>query len=151
MNQFLQGNQVSLDFSTPYNLQNKEITGTKNYPDIILCPFPAYNQDSLESHGYSNSFEFAQGINVEKKLVGWAGLGRDVRATLDNISIINHSNLCPSTVAVFLDQKGKVKEKKLQMKLTRAFFPTGRCCRAIVPEISRNLTMRKDFNKLINY
>ena len=108
----------------------------------MMCPFPAYNQEALESHGYANSFDYTRGINVKKDLVGWTGSGEDVSTTLDNISLLNKPKHCPYTTALFLDQRGKVKKIRLSMKLTRAFFPTGRCCQAIVPEISKNSTIR---------
>ena len=55
----------------------KSIAGIDNYPDIIICPFPSFDQIAIRKFGYKNLFEYSSGEMWETsaKVDGWAGHG----------------------------------------------------------------------------
>ena len=112
--------------------------GTKHYPDITICPFPAYNRTALMSHGYPNSFDYARGVNDSKHFIGWRGHHDvDIEEINTASSTFKSVDDCPFAKTYFdLGEEG-TKGVSLSFSLTQSIHPSGTCCKANIPEESR--------------
>ena len=45
----------------PFTSETRTLLGPEHFPQIRLCPFPAFNQRELERQGYRTSYEFTLG------------------------------------------------------------------------------------------
>ena len=73
-------------------MTNSQFEGIIDNPDIVLCPYPAYDIPNLNSHGYGNGAEYAMGV-IDNNLVGWTGNistdnGTMIQQILDDISTL---------------------------------------------------------------
>ena len=107
------------------------------FPDILLCPRESFSLEELHLAGYEMSYYYTFG-QLHNNSVGWTGntSGMTVSQVRDRISVIQSTSDCPELWAVFRDEK-EATEVLLEMNLTRVMYPNGRCCRAIVPELSK--------------
>ena len=75
---------------------------------------------------------------------GWSGNSSDTTPAdiIKNISVIRTAEDCPETKANLMDSKnGKIQFVTLSFELTTEVYPSGRCCRAIIPNQASSWTI----------
>ena len=75
---------------------------------------------------------------------GWSGNSSDTTPedVIKNISVIRSAEDCPETMANLMDSKnGKIQFVTLSFELTTEVYPSGRCCRAIIPDQASSWTI----------
>lgn len=112
---------------------NQNFIDHDDFPDINLCPYPAFDQNNLKKHGYPHSFGYSQGINSSRNLFGWNGVSQNASIVLDEISTIKSVKDCPFTRLWVTEDNFKEEKIILKFDLTRVYDPNGRCCKAILP------------------
>ena len=64
-----------LFFSKPTYTSNSESKlQPKNFPSIILCPFPTFDQEELLKIGYEDGYDYAKGKIEGSNLNSWIGI-----------------------------------------------------------------------------
>ena len=138
------------------------VSAPDHFPDITLCPFPSYNHAKLRSYGYYNSFDYAKVCTVilHIKLIalylnvitlkgrinshmrGWSGNSSNTTPEdiINDISFIRTVEDCPKT-KVNMRLSEKAQYVALSFELTSEVYPSGRCCRAIIPEQASSWTV----------
>ena len=114
-----------------YTSSSKVKIGTKDFPDITICPFPSWNQQELIKLGYSQSFEYSKGVIHESTtMFGWSGNSSEnnIEMVFDKISILKNQTECPFT-RVMMRTDGQEKFINLEFQLTSLYHPSGRCCK----------------------
>ena len=54
--------EILIFLSMPtFTSETRTLLGPEHFPQIRLCPFPAFNQRELERQGYRTSYEFTLG------------------------------------------------------------------------------------------
>ena len=111
----------------------------EHFPNILICSYPSYDLEQLQSIGYEHSYDYSSGLSEEGDLIGWRGNNSEdhIADITHNLSVIRTLQDCPQIKAKF-EQKGIMVKKKLSSKLSRAVYPNGRCCRVIIPEIAKS-------------
>ena len=83
--------------------------------------------------------------HIEKSLLrGWNGGNSNVspEQVIQNVSVIKSIEDCPKMAAQMLDwENNQAQMVPLSFELTPLLQPTGRCCRALLPEQSSNWTI----------
>ena len=123
-----------------------------HFPNILICPYPSYDLEELQSIGYDHSYDYSSGLSEEGNLIGWRGNNSedDLAAITHNLSVIRTLQDCPQIKAKF-EQNGIMVKKTLSRQLSRAVYPNGRCCRVIIPEIAKsNIVHRLYFRIYVN-
>lgn len=123
-----------------------------HFPNILICPYPSYDLEELQSIGYDHSYDYSSGLSEEGNLIGWRGNNTedDLAAITHNLSVIRTLQDCPQIKAKF-EQNGIMVKKTLSRQLSRAVYPNGRCCRVIIPEIAKsNIVHRLYFRIYVN-
>ena len=79
-----------------FTSETRTMLGPEHFPQIRLCPFPAFNQSQLERQGYRTSYEFTLGtvrqcspLSLVELQRGSALIGRELQ------SVACASNLMP--------------------------------------------------------
>ena len=111
----------------------EEEFNSKYYPVFYVCPKTGFNIDKLKYHGYSSSLDYHQGSHIlenskneDEVFKGWSGnMSEDPELVINEISTFTNEDDCPKT-RMLIDNNFPT----IPMKLTRATFPLGRCCRA---------------------
>ena len=137
-------------FTTSKHSSPSLIPEPRNYPDITICPFPAYDTSVLKTQfGYHSSFDFSRGIGPNREFVGWVANGShqpdDIVKTVSTFKEIKD---CPPS-NVYFGKHGSVR-RTLSFTLTQTIHPSGRCCQALVPDIAANLTISGIMVKVTN-
>ena len=115
----------------------------RNFPDILICPLPGFDQAELRRLGYASSFYYSIGFLKENKSLGWSGSDSslNMKEILQRISVMKTSQDCPVVTMASFDTDGKIrKEFMTSVSLTRAMYPNGRCCKVF------NLIKPRRFN-----
>ena len=108
----------------------------ETFPEILICPEPAFDLDALTRYGYRLNLYYSLGISdVNRLLIGWLGNQTDINVNkvADDISKIKTIADCPQLVAKF-EIDGNLVDIPVRFNLTKVKFPTGRCCRALRPQ-----------------
>ena len=123
-----------------------------DFPEILICPIPAFAEDRLVSVGYENSYKYAVGITEEedhdKIIRGWTGNQSDlnVKEVKKKVSIIQDVTDCPET-RVDISVDGVMSKITLDMELSYNIYPKGICCKALRKTYAfRNCHRFKIFN-----
>ena len=107
-----------------------------DFPEILICPIPAFAEDRLVSVGYENSYKYAVGITEEedhdKIITGWTGnqYQLNVKEVQEKVSIIQDVRDCPET-RVDISVDGVLSKITLDMELSYNIYPKGICCKAL--------------------
>ena len=111
----------------------------EHFPNILICSYPSYDLEELQSIGYDHSYDYSSGLSKEGDLIGWRGNNSDdnITAITQKLSVLRTVQDCPQIKAKF-EQKGMMVKKTLSRDLSRAVYPNGRCCRVIIPDIARS-------------
>ena len=104
-----------------------------NYPDIIICPVPGYDQAAIQRLGYESSYYYSMG-RLSSGLTGW--FGNQTQLTRDSFVFKSPAD-CPDIAAKFR-VKGRLLEERFEMFLTRGIFPNGICCKANTPKLAES-------------
>ena len=75
---------------------------------------------------------------------GWSGNNSNTTPEdiIKNISVIRTSEDCPETKVKFLDTKNdKIEYVSLSFELTSEVYPSGKCCKALIPDQASNSTI----------
>ena len=120
------------DYSTDLTL----FLGSKDFPEISICPYPSFDQSALIKHGYGQSYLYSQGFNRAGKFIGWNGINgtMETEELVEEISTLKTVKDCPYT-RILLEDAESEDLKVVPLTLTRAFDPYGRCCQVILPKI----------------
>ena len=85
--------------------------GKNDFPDILVCPVPAFDTDNLKYHGYHHSFDYFTGsYNFADNIIGWNGRYNwtNVEDVRENVSLLKSKDDCPTIKATFLDGDEKI-------------------------------------------
>ena len=85
--------------------------GKNDFPDILVCPVPAFDTDNLKYHGYDHSFDYFTGsYNFVDNIIGWNGRYNwtNVEDVRENVSLLKSKDDCPTIKATFLDGDEKI-------------------------------------------
>ena len=142
---------VMLFLSKPtYSSNSEEKLQPKNYPNILVCPFPSYDLTQLKKHGYMDAYSYCKGdLQGEGEFTrGWCGKSNEaIEDVIDDISVLKSIRDCPKMEAVFtepvLDWKDW-KFEKIEYELTNLLYPHGKCCQAKIPEKAKKSHVVKE-------
>ena len=106
----------------------------EDFPVFLICPKQGFDLQSLHKLGYPYSTFYGRGIiNSTKNQISWVGNQTKMNVTevINQVSTFKSLKDCPIV-------EGKLKRNgtryiKLDVELTRAMYPNGRCCRVIKP------------------
>ena len=115
-----------------------------DFPDILICPKQGFHLHSLHKLGYQISTHYGRGeTKFQKNLVTWIGNQTKMNITevADQVSTVKTSKDCPLVEARF--QRNGNKYIFLDVELTRAMYPNGRCCRVIKPKEAEKYSILK--------
>ena len=134
-----------LFFSKPTYSSNSELKlEPKNYPSIVLCPFPTFDQESLWKYGYEDGYDYAKGLIMGSKLYGWIGnSSKSVESIIEEISLLKSEKDCPSLSVLFDEDDDSQRYENIQFELTKTAYPNGRCCKAKIPSKAHEKVMIK--------
>lgn len=137
---FLLYNEFTLYFLRQTNTAvSKTKIGPLNFPQIMMCPVPSFDQEIISKHGYKNSYKYSQGlIKGNKTFVGWAGnssIGVDIVES--NISILKNDTNCPKETFIVFEVDGVGVSEKVSFELTKPLHPYGKCCKIIKPKLAK--------------
>ena len=105
-----------------------------HFPDVLICPFPAYDLKNLARHGYMTSHDFLNGRIRGIKRVGWNGNSSStVEEVVNDASTLKTLNDCPLVLAIFEDLR-----EQLEVSWTMLDKFHGRCCKPTIPKTSQN-------------
>ena len=121
--------EILLFLSKPtFTSETRSLLGPEHFPQIRLCPFPAFNQRELERQGYRTSYEFTLGtLRTEevKVMKGWFGNQSDLERTVASLTGVED---CPSVSLKFRTDRA-ITWHRPEMTVTRAINPFGKCCK----------------------
>ena len=106
-----------------------------DFPVVLICPKQGFDLQSLHELGYPYSTFYGRGIiNSTKNQISWVGNQTKMNVTevINQVSTFKSLKDCPI-------MEGKLKRNGtryiiLDVELTRAMYPNGRCCRVIKPK-----------------
>ena len=106
----------------------------EDFPVVLICPKQGFDLQSLHKLGYPYSTFYGRGIiNSTKNQISWVGNQTKMNVTevINQVSTFKSLKDCPIV-------EGKLKRNGtryiiLDVELTRAMYPNGRCCRVIKP------------------
>ena len=125
-----------------YTSSKREKLKPSNFPDIILCPFPAVDLNQLTKHGYRSYNEYFKGNIEDSERGGWCGNSSGpIENVTKDISAMKTVKDCP-TMKVKFDHDS-YEYLKLKFELSLSVFPNGRCCQSIKPRDSKNYAVKK--------
>ena len=132
MTAYLLYDEISLFVSKPTLTSiSRAPLGPEHFPEIRVCPVPAFLQSQLQSHGYMSSFDFSMGNMRNTELKGWFGNHSDWNISVSTLALARD---CPAVKIKF--KKGKVISwQRPEMRITRAIYPSGGCCKAKIVRI----------------
>ena len=130
---------IYLFLSKPtYSSDSEQKLQPKNFPNILLCPFPSFDLFQLQKHGYSEGYEYCKG-NIQGSMSrGWCGNATEsVEEVIQNIALLKSTNDCPKMKA-FFEKDINIdwidwKDEKVDFEMTKLLHPHGRCCQAKIP------------------
>ena len=106
----------------------------EDFPVFLICPKQGFDLQSLHKLGYPYSTFYGRGIiNSTKNQISWIGNQTKMNVTevIKQVSTIKTLKDCPFVEAKF--EGNGTRYIKLDVELTRAMYPNGRCCRVIKP------------------
>ena len=119
-----------------------------NYPDIIICPVPGFDQNALARLGYDSSYYYSMGRlgGDGGDYTGWEGNQTESHHTAapGDFFVFKSSADCPVIGAKFRTAE-KLQSEYFKMFLMRGIFPNGRCCRALVPRLAEDMILNTLF------
>ena len=117
-----------------------------NYPDIIICPVPGFDQNAIARLGYESSYYYSMG-KLGDGWFGWFGNETETQhstAHAGDFFVFKSSADCPRIGAKFRTAE-KLQSEYFKMFLMRGIFPNGRCCRALVPRLAEDMILNTLF------
>ena len=118
-----------------YTSDNEEFIQPENFPGIFLCPLPAYNLSQLNKHGYTSSFTYITGRVDDKSKISWSGnISDEVEKVADEVVMLKSIKDCPGLHIRFHRIQ---KYTEVKFELAYSGNPPSQCCRAIIPENSK--------------
>ena len=133
---FLLYNEFRLYFLHETNTSvSKTKIGPKNFPQIIMCPVPSFDQEFISKYGYKNSYKYSQGQVIGKEtIVDWTGNSSfGVEIVESNVSILRNDSNCPKETYISFEVDGLPVYEKVSYKVTKPLHPYGQCCKVIKP------------------
>ena len=132
---------IMLFLSKPtYSSNSEEKLQPKNYPNILVCPFPSYDLSQLKKHGYLDAYSYCKGdLQGEGEFTrGWCGKSNKVvEDVIDDISVLKSIKDCPKMEAFFKKEDHidftDWKSETIHFEMTKLLNPHGRCCQAKIP------------------
>ena len=114
-----------------YSSNNQEKIKPENFPDMLICPFPAFDLEKLAHYGYRSTYHFKIGQLLDgSDFVGWNGNSSSpVEKVIQDISLLESREDCPEVTAMFEDSK----DVNLTLSLSSFVITHGRCCQPVVP------------------
>ena len=122
-----------------YSSNTKRMLVVEDFPEILLCPNPSVNVDTITVKGYAGVHEYFMGVYEfgPYELVGWAGnISEDVKKVSEDIATLKTIQDCPQYGAIW-SQDG-TGDSTIQYNLSRALYPYLTCCKVIPPEFARD-------------
>lgn len=115
-----------------------------NYPDIIICPVPGFDQNAIARLGYDSSYYYSMG-KLGDGWFGWFGNETGIEhehttAHAGDFFMFKSSADCPQIGAKFRTAE-KLQSESFEMFLMRGIFPNGRCCRARTPRLAGDMIL----------
>ena len=142
---------IMLFISKPtYSSNSEEKLQPKNYPNILVCPFPSYDLSQLKKHGYLDAYSYCKGdLQGEGEFTrGWCGKSNEaIEDVIDDISVLKSIRDCPKLEALFLEPVLDWKDwkfEKIEYELTNLLYPHGKCCQAKIPEKAKKSHVVKE-------
>lgn len=105
----------------------------RNYPDIIICPVPGFDQAAIERLGYESSYYYSMG-SIAGGYTGWFG-NQTLNQQTKDFFVFKSSTDCPDIAAKFR-VSDKLQNEEFEMFLMRGIFPNGICCKAKTPKLA---------------
>ena len=147
---YLLYDEIKFFLSKPTHTSKTMINLQPNhFPDILICPFPAYDLHNLARYGYMTSRMFLRGRIRGTKLLGWTGNSSlTVEEIVNDVSTLKTLDDCPFVLAMF-----EHFHEELEVSLTMLDKFHGRCCKPTIPTTSQNnsvdrLLIRMDRNNI---
>ena len=114
-----------------FTSETRTVMGPQHFPQIKICPSPAFNQSELERQGYETSYEFTLGTvrregNTSGSVKGWFGKQSDGQISVASLTELQD---CPSVSLKFRTERA-ITWHQAEMTVTRSINPFGRCCQA---------------------
>ena len=135
----LYGQLIDYQSNETYTSNTVETMQPENFPDIMVCPFPAFDLKKMSKHGYKSSFDFIRGDGVN--ISGWAGISNSsVENVIQDVSIFNSVNKCPKIKVKFDNNETSM---HLELYLTNLVYPHGLCCKPIIPKLADQYLPKK--------
>ena len=144
---------IQLFLSKPTFSSNSESKlQPKNFPIIVLCPFPTFDQESLWKYRYEDGYDYAKGVIMGSSSNGWIGnSSKSVENINEEISLLKSEKDCPFLSALFDENNYSKKYENIQFEMTETSYPNGRCCKAKIPSKSQeNVLIKLWMRMLIN-
>ena len=143
---YLLVDEILVFLSMPtFTSETRTSLGAEHFPQIRLCPFPAFNQMELERQGYRTSYEFTLGtlrtVGNRTGVKGWFGNQSDWEISVASLTGLQD---CPSVSLKFKTDRA-ITWQQPDMAVTRPINPFGKCCKAEIVIIDR-LNSSLDFS-----
>ena len=84
-----------------FTSETRTVMGPQHFPQIRICPSPAFNQSELERQGYETSYEFTLGTvrrEGNTRVKGWFGNQSDWQVSVASLTGLQE---CPSVSLKF--------------------------------------------------
>ena len=141
-----------LFFSKPTYTSNSESKlQPKNFPSIILCPFPTFNQAELLKIGYEDGYDYAKGKIEGSNLNSWIGNSSSlVENIIDKVAILKSEKDCPGLFIIYDEDQYSHAYESIQYEMTPMAYPNGRCCKAKISAKAKKKILMKIWMKVKN-
>ena len=142
---------ILLFLSKPTYSSNSQVTlQPKDYPNILLCPFPSFDISQLNKYGYSEAYTYCKGdLKGEGDYSGgWSGNSSTcIEDVIQDISVLKSIENCPKMEAIFTEPHLEWKDwkfEKIDFEITNLMYPHGKCCQAKIPEKAKKSYVMKE-------
>ena len=127
MTAYLLYDEISIFISKPtFTSLSQAYLRPEHFPEIQVCPVPAFLQAELERHGYQTSYDFVLGNMRNTDLKGWSGNHSDANLSVSALAAMSD---CPS-VSLKFKKDQTILWLVADLALTRDAHPSGKCCKA---------------------
>ena len=118
-----------------YSSEEKREISAEDFPEVMICPEPTFDIQSLLSRGHRDYF----GYFVGSKQFGWAGKNfEDVEKVYREISPFKTISDCPRASHRFKDIQRK---SRADLYLEKALYPYHLCCKISPPKESQSYVL----------
>ena len=139
-----------LFFSKPtYTSKSESTLQPTNFPSIILCPLPTFNQAELLKNGYLDGYDYAKGKIEGSKLRSWIGNSSSfVENIIEEVAILKSEKDCPNLSVVYDEHQYSHGYEKIHFEMTPMTYPNGRCCKAKISAKAQKKILMKIWMKV---